>query len=109
MRRCNLSVCAQNLCNAVGQFKQLVELSNTDPRFCEKLKQNLIPNKAREHVALAVDNDKRLRMWYPEPNNIDGGLLFRSVRARVDLEHPDGGPPQPVEHTPPLTLVNECA
>lgn len=75
---------------AVGQFKQLVELSNTDPRFNEKLKQFLIPNKAREHVALAVENDKRLRMWYPEPNNIEGGLLYRSVRARVDLEHPDG-------------------
>ncbi|KAL0051109.1 hypothetical protein WJX82_002198 [Trebouxia sp. C0006] len=73
----------------VGQFKQLVELSNTDPRFNEKLKQFLIPNKAREHVALAVENDKRLRMWYPEPNNIEGGLLYRSVRARVDLEHPD--------------------
>ena len=74
----------------MGQFKQLVELSNTDPRFSEKLKQSLIPNKAREHVSLAVDNDKRLRMWYPEPNNTVGGLLFRSVRARVDLEHPDG-------------------
>ncbi|KAL0038779.1 hypothetical protein WJX79_007340 [Trebouxia sp. C0005] len=73
----------------VGQFKQLIELSNTDPRFNEKLKQFLIPNKAREHVALAVENDKRLRMWYPEPNNIEGGLLYRSVRARVDLEHPD--------------------
>lgn len=73
----------------VGQFKQLVELSNTDPRFNEKLKQFLIPNKAREHVALAVENDKRLRMWYPEPHNIEGGLLYRSVRARVDLEHPD--------------------
>ena len=75
---------------AVGQFKQLVELSNTDPSFNEKLKQYLIPNKAREHVALAVENDKRLRMWYPEPNNTEGGLLYRSVRARVDLEHPDG-------------------
>ncbi|DBB00136.1 TPA: PSII 6.1 kDa protein, variant 2 [Trebouxia sp. C0004] len=73
----------------VGQFKQLVELSNTDPRFNEKLKQFLIPNKAREHVALAVENDKRLRMWYSEPNNVEGGLLYRSVRARVDLEHPD--------------------
>ena len=77
----------------MGQFKQLVELSNTDPRFNEKLKQFLIPNKAREHVALAVENDKRLRMWYPEPNNIEGGLLYRSVRARVDLEHPDGQHP----------------
>jgi len=76
----------------VGQFKQLVELSNTDPRFNEKLKQFLIPNKAREHVALAVENDKRLRMWYPEPNNTEGGLLYRSVRARVDLDHPDGKP-----------------
>ena len=75
---------------AVGQFKQLVELSNTDPCFNEKLKQYLIPNKAREHVALAVENDKRLRMWYPEPNNIEGGLLYRSIRARVDLDHPDG-------------------
>lgn len=77
----------------MGQFKQLIELSNTDPRFNEKLKQFLIPNKAREHVALAVENDKRLRMWYPEPNNIEGGLLYRSVRARVDLEHPDGQRP----------------
>ena len=76
-------------CCAVGQFKQLVELSNTDPRFSDKLKQALIPVKAREHVSLAVDNDKRLRMWYPEPNNTVGGLLFRSVRAMVDLEHPD--------------------
>ena len=75
---------------AVGQFKQLVEFSNQDPRFTDKLKQYLIPNKARDHVALAVENDKRLRMWYPEPNNVEGGLLFRSVRARVDLEHPDG-------------------
>ena len=65
-------------------------MSNTDPSFNEKLKQYLIPHKAREHVALAVENDKRLRMWYPEPNNIEGGLLYRSVRARVDLDHPDG-------------------
>ena len=78
---------------AVGQFKQLVELSSTDPSFNERLKQYLIPNKAREHVAQAVENDKRLRMWYPEPDNIEGGLLYRSVRARVDLEHPDGRPP----------------
>ena len=75
---------------AVGQFKQLVELSNSDPSFNERLKQYLIPNKAREHVAQAVENDKRLRMWYPEPNNVEGGLLYRSVRARVDLDHPDG-------------------
>ena len=74
----------------MGQFRQLVELSNSNPRFNEKLKQFLIPNKAREHVAMAVENDKRLRMWYPEPNNIEGGLLYRSVRARVDLDHPDG-------------------
>lgn len=77
---------------AVGQFKQLVELANSDPRFSDKLKKELIPGKAREHLNLAVDNDKRLRMWYPEPNNTVGGLLFRSVRARVDLEHPDGEP-----------------
>ena len=75
---------------AVGQFKKLVELSNTDPHFSERLKQFLIPNKAREHVGQAVENDKRLRMWYPEPNNIEGGLMYRSVRARVDLDHPDG-------------------
>ncbi|KAL3143125.1 PSII 6.1 kDa protein [Trebouxia sp. C0009 RCD-2024] len=72
----------------VGHFRQLVELSNTDPRFNDKLKQYLIPNKAREHVALAVENDKRLRMWFPEPNT-EGGLMYRSVRARVDLDHPD--------------------
>lgn len=75
-------------CCAVGHFRQLVELSNTDPRFNDKLKQYLIPNKAREHVALAVENDKRLRMWFPEPNT-EGGLMYRSVRARVDLDHPD--------------------
>ena len=76
--------------SAVGQFKQLVELSSTDPSFNERLKQYLIPNKAREHVAQAVENDRRLRMWYPEPDNIEGGLLYRSVRAKVDLDHPDG-------------------
>ncbi|KAL3138459.1 PSII 6.1 kDa protein, variant 2 [Trebouxia sp. C0010 RCD-2024] len=72
----------------VGHFRQLVELSNTDPSFNDKLKQYLIPNKAREHVGHAVENDKRLRMWWPEPNT-EGGLMYRSVRARVDLDHPD--------------------
>ena len=63
-------------------------MSNTDPSFNDKLKQYLIPNKAREHVAQAAENDKRLRMWFPEPNT-DGGLMYRSVMARVDLDHPD--------------------
>ena len=76
--------------DAVGEFKQLVELSTTDPGFNEKLKQYLIPNKAREHAAQAVENDRRLRMWGPEPDNMQGGLLYRTTRAAVDLDRPQG-------------------
>ena len=74
---------------AVGQFKGLVELSNTNPYFNEKLK-HLNPDKAREHVAQAVKNDNRLRTWEPVPNNMEGGLMYQAVRARVDLDHPGG-------------------
>lgn len=79
---------------AVGQFKELVESSETDQPLQETLKKvlNFTSNgwhKAREHAMRAVSTDNRMRAWCAD-DSLEDGLLFKCYLGRVDLEAPVG-------------------
>lgn len=79
---------------AVGQFKELVESSETDQPLQETLKKvlNFTSNgwhKAREHALRAVSTDNRMRAWCAD-DSLEDGLLFKCYLGRVDLEAPVG-------------------
>lgn len=81
-------------CAAVGQFKELVESSETDQPLQETLKKvlNFTSNgwhKAREHAIRAVSTDNRMRAWCAD-DSLEDGLLFKCYLGRVDLEAPVG-------------------
>ena len=81
---------------AVGQFKELVESSETDQPLQETLKKvlNFTSNgwhKAREHAMRAVSTDNRMRAWCAD-DSLEDGLLFKCYLGRVDLEAPVGKP-----------------
>lgn len=81
-------------CYAVGQFKELVESSETDQPLQETLKKvlNFTSNgwqKAREHAMRAVSTDNRMRAWCAD-DSLEDGLLFKCYLGRVDLEAPVG-------------------
>lgn len=81
-------------CIAVGQFKELVESSETDQPLQETLKKvlNFTSNgwqKAREHAMRAVSTDNRMRAWCAD-DSLEDGLLFKCYLGRVDLEAPVG-------------------
>ena len=81
---------------AVGQFKELVESSETDQPLQETLKKvlNFTSNgwhKAREHAMRAVSTDNRMRAWCAD-DSLEDGLLFKCYLGRVDLEAPVGEP-----------------
>lgn len=87
---------------AVGQFKELVESSETDQPLQETLKKvlNFTSNgwhKAREHALRAVSTDNRMRAWCAD-DSLEDGLLFKCYLGRVDLEAPVGES-QHVTHT----------
>jgi hypothetical protein len=78
----------------VGQFKELVESSETDQPLQETLKKvlNFTSNgwhKAREHAMRAVSTDNRMRAWCAD-DSLEDGLLFKCYLGRVDLEAPVG-------------------
>lgn len=80
--------------HAVGQFKELVESSETDQPLQETLKKvlNFTSNgwqKAREHAMRAVSTDNRMRAWCAD-DSLEDGLLFKCYLGRVDLEAPVG-------------------
>ena len=82
--------------SAVGQFKELVESSETDQPLQETLKKvlNFTSNgwhKAREHAMRAVSTDNRMRAWCAD-DSLEDGLLFKCYLGRVDLEAPVGKP-----------------
>lgn len=91
---------------AVGQFKELVESSETDQPLQETLKKvlNFTSNgwhKAREHAMRAVSTDNRMRAWCAD-DSLEDGLLFKCYLGRVDLEAPVGKPSPPhisIRHT----------
>ena len=90
------SLCVHSLINvaAVGQFKELVESSETDQPLQETLKKvlNFTSNgwhKAREHAMRAVSTDNRMRAWCAD-DSLEDGLLFKCYLGRVDLEAPVG-------------------
>lgn len=78
----------------MGQFKELVESSETDQPLQETLKKvlNFTSNgwhKAREHAMRAVSTDNRMRAWCAD-DSLEDGLLFKCYLGRVDLEAPVG-------------------
>lgn len=80
----------------MGQFKELVESSETDQPLQETLKKvlNFTSNgwhKAREHAMRAVSTDNRMRAWCAD-DSLEDGLLFKCYLGRVDLEAPVGEP-----------------
>lgn len=80
----------------MGQFKELVESSETDQPLQETLKKvlNFTSNgwhKAREHAMRAVSTDNRMRAWCAD-DSLEDGLLFKCYLGRVDLEAPVGKP-----------------
>ena len=97
--------CKQTQCHAVGQFKELVESSETDQPLQETLKKvlNFTSNgwhKAREHAMRAVSTDNRMRAWCAD-DSLEDGLLFKCYLGRVDLEAPVG---EHHIHCVPITL-----
>ncbi|KAL3156040.1 PSII 6.1 kDa protein [Trebouxia sp. C0010 RCD-2024] len=83
-----------NCITTVGQFKELVESSETDQPLQETLKKvlNFTSNgwhKAREHAMRAVSTDNRMRAWCAD-DSLEDGLLFKCYLGRVDLEAPVG-------------------
>ncbi|KAA6419351.1 MAG: nitrogen regulatory P-II [Trebouxia sp. A1-2] len=82
-----------NCITTVGQFKELVESSETDQPLQETLKKvlNFTSNgwhKAREHAMRAVSTDNRMRAWCAD-DSLEDGLLFKCYLGRVDLEAPE--------------------
>ena len=82
---------------AVGQFKELVDIAEQDPRLCETLKKVLKLTRgweiARDHARTAVVTDDKMRVWCPKTE--DGkqssmGLLFKGHLGSADLENPVG-------------------
>ena len=78
----------------MGQFRELVESSETDQPLQETLKKvlNFTSNgwhKAREHAMRAVSTDNRMRAWCAD-DSLEDGLLFKCCLGRVVLEAPVG-------------------
>ncbi len=91
--RCNLQV-PRNSVTKVGEFKELVELAESNRSLKETLKHVLRLTKmwdvARDHVRKAVSTDTQLRVYHPD-NREDVGLVYRCISFNViDINRPVG-------------------
>lgn len=78
----------------VGELKELVQAAERHKTLRENLKQLLRLTKGwetmRDHVMLAVDDDKQLRVWYAD-NDGNLGIIFQcSSYNSIDLNNPLG-------------------
>lgn len=79
---------------SVGELKELVQAAERHKTLRENLKQLLRLTKGwdtmRDHVMLAVDDDKQLRVWYAD-NDGNLGIIFQCGSYNsIDLNNPLG-------------------
>ena len=91
--RSNLQV-PHNCVTKVGEFKELVELAESNRALKETLKHVLRLTKmwdvARDHVRRAVTTDTQLRVYHPD-NREDVGLVYKCTSFNViDINRPVG-------------------
>jgi hypothetical protein len=80
---------------AVGEFRKLALLAESDGHLRQKLQQVLKLSKekwddARDHAMRAVVADNRMRIWYADKASMELGLLFTCRLGNVDLDRPVG-------------------
>jgi hypothetical protein len=79
---------------AVGELKTLIELAERDKFLRDNLKQLLRLTKGwdtlKDHVMLAVDDDRQLRVWYLDGDGTQGIVFKCTVGNDLDLDNPVG-------------------
>ncbi len=94
---------------AVGEFRKLALLAESDGHLRQKLQQVLKLSKekwddARDHAMRAVVADNRMRIWYADKASMELGLLFTCRLGNVDLDRPVGTSLEPTLLSPVVLI-----